>query len=195
MNRREKEIEIKKLQSEMDKLFPSEKLVFGEGNVNAKLAIIGEAPGRNEEKEGHPFVGKAGLILTSLLNENSIRRDKIWITNVVKWRPVEGSRNRVPSAVEVAGSSVFLKKELGIISPKIILCLGNTPAKVLIDRNFKMSEQHGEWFRSETGALATATFHPAFALRQSIRNRERILNAMRDDLNKVKLLYEFYLAK
>jgi DNA polymerase len=166
------------------------RLVWGEGNTQTKLAIVGEAPGRKEEMSGHPFVGPAGELLNKLLDEVSITREDIWITNVVKWRPVDNknkARTRAPLAGEIDASSLWLRKELEVISPKVILCLGNVAARVVIKKDFQMNQEHGRWYRSVIGSKALATFHPAYVLRQGKNKRNQILDLVRSDLAKVKL--------
>jgi uracil-DNA glycosylase family 4 len=172
--------------------------VFGEGNVNARLAIVGEAPGRQEELAGHPFVGRAGQLLDTLLADSSIKREQVWITNVVKYRPTvneNSSRNRTPTPKEIESSSESLVKELEVISPKIIFCLGRVPSSALIKKDFTMNQEHGVWFKSIYSSMAIATFHPAYVLRLSVKRRMEVLELMRADFNKVKLLHEFYLAQ
>jgi len=198
MRLNEKQKALLELQSEMQNFFGSQKrLVFGEGKPDAKMAIVGEAPGRKEEIEGHPFIGPTGKILDSLLEECSIERKNVWITNTIKWRPLDKNKSssRTPNVAEIQSNFEWLKKELEIISPKIILCLGNIPARALIKSDFRIKRERGQWFRSLVGPLALVTFHPAYVLRQSKKNRQVILNLMRHDFNKIRYLFEFYEMK
>lgn len=137
--------------------------------------------------QGHPFIGPAGKLLNQLLEEFEIKRRDIWITNVVKWHPVLGrkARTRAPLASEIKQNSLWLRKELEIISPRLLLCLGNIAAQVLIKRDFTMSSDHGKWFESITGSEAMATFHPAYLLRQGIKQRDTVLKMVRTDLAKM----------
>ena len=169
------------------------KLVFGEGNPDAKLVMVGEAPGGEEEKRGRPFVGRAGQLLDQFLEECSFERNELWITNVVKWHPTASAdgrqRTRAPNRAEIDLHVGWLMKELEIICPKIILCLGNISAKALIDRRFKMTSEHGQWREGPFGIVAVATFHPAYVLRQ-IGRRDLVEQWVRQDLEKVKERYE-----
>ncbi len=147
----------------------SQKLVFGEGNPGSPLVIVGEGPGEREAVEGRPFVGRAGQLLDRLLNSASLERDHIWITNVLKRRAfklVEGRvKNRLPRANELAYYKDYLDRELKIVSPKLVLCLGNLAANVLIHRGFRMTQEHGQWFSGASGKKLMATYHPAYILR------------------------------
>ena len=113
-----------------------EESVFGEGSLNSRLAVVGEAPGKHEVEEGRPFVGNAGKLLDELLEEAGIDRSKLYITNVVKVRPTKESRgstaNRPPRAGEIRKGIGFLKEELDLVKPRALALLGRTPAKAMI---------------------------------------------------------------
>ena len=137
-------------------------LVFGVGNPNAKLMFIGEGPGEQEDLKGEPFVGRSGKLLDEILNYFGFdRRDNIYIANIVKCRP---PKNRDPLPAEAEACINWLNKQIELIKPKVIVCLGRIPAVTLIDPKFKITSQHGEWFDFR-GTFITATFHPAALLR------------------------------
>ncbi|MGE5618517.1 MAG: uracil-DNA glycosylase [Sphingomonadaceae bacterium] len=147
----------------------SEKVVFGEGDPTSPFVIVGEGPGEREEMEGRPFVGRAGQLLDKLLAAADLDRREIWLTNVLKRRAsktVDGKiKNRLPRADELTYYKEMLDRELKIISPKLILCLGNLAANVLIHRGFRMTQEHGQWFSGPSGKKLIATYHPAYILR------------------------------
>jgi len=163
----------------------SPRVVFGEGNPCAIMAIVGEGPGEREEEEGRPFVGRAGALLNTLLAAVGLRREELWITNVLKRRAVkmvEGkATNRPPTAGEVAVYKEYLERELRTISPAIVLCLGSQAASALIHPNFQMTKEHGIWFTSPEGRKMMATFHPAYLLRLKGDRREEVLRQTMDD--------------
>tara|TARA_B100001057_G_C22792722_1_gene928256 strand:- start:835 stop:1545 length:711 start_codon:yes stop_codon:yes gene_type:complete len=144
----------------------AEKLVFSDGNPNAKIMIIGEGPGANEDKEGFPFVGRAGQLLDKMLNAINLSRKNVYITNVVNYRPPE---NRRPTEEEVKRYLPYLKKHIEIISPQIILLLGSTAMNALINSSDVISKTRGKWHNVEMGSLninIIVSFHPAYLLRQ-----------------------------
>ena len=144
-------------------------VVFGEGNPEAPLVIIGEGPGQNEDSTGRPFVGRAGALLDQCLRENGITRKHIFITNVVRCRPtvLDAGRinNRPPTPDETRACSTWLSQTLDIIQPFVILCLGAPSANALIHKNFKMTQERGQWFESRFAPYAMAAWHPAYILR------------------------------
>lgn len=147
-------------------------VVFGEGNPKSPLVIVGEGPGENEDKTGRPFVGRAGVLLDEVLRECNMLRKHVFITNVVRCRPTldDGSRrlkNRPPTAGESATcTGLWLEPTLGIIEPLVILCLGATPANVIIHKSFKMTQERGKFFPTKYARYAIAGLHPAYILRQ-----------------------------
>jgi DNA polymerase len=143
--------------------------VFGEGSLNSRLAVVGEAPGKQEVEEGRPFVGNAGKLLDKLLEEAGIDRSKVYVTNIVKVRPTKESggrtTNRPPRAGEIREGIELLREELDLVKPDTLILLGSTPAKRLIKKSFTLKSEHGIPFDSELGLPALATYHPAYLLR------------------------------
>ena len=141
-------------------------LVFSDGNSRSKIMIIGEGPGANEDKEGLPFVGRAGQLLDKMLLSINLNRKNVYITNVVNFRPPE---NRKPSEDEVARYLPYLIKHIEIISPKILLLLGSTALNALVGNQEVISKARGKWINKKIGKCSTfviASFHPAFLMRQ-----------------------------
>ncbi len=136
-------------------------IVFGEGNPKAELVFVGEAPGREEDIEGRPFVGEAGRLLTRIIKAMGLERKDVYICNVVKCRP---PRNRDPEADEIKACFPFLEAQLRIISPKIICTLGRIAAQTLLGKDFKITKQRGNWY-SYKDIPVMPTFHPAYLLR------------------------------
>lgn len=146
-------------------------VVFGEGNPNAPLVLVGEGPGETEDRTGRPFVGRAGQLLDECLRACGITRRHIFITNVVRCRPTfdEGGRprNRPPTAEEAqACVSAWLEPTLEAIAPLVILCLGAPSANTIIHRGFKMMQERGTFFETKYAHYAIAALHPAYILRQ-----------------------------
>ena len=137
------------------------KIVFGVGNPKAELVFVGEGPGRDEDVQGEPFVGRAGKLLTQMIEAMSLRRGDVYICNVVKCRPPE---NRLPEKDEIATCSPFLARQLAVIQPKVICCLGACAAQTLLATNQGISRFRGEWF-DYRGSKLIATYHPAYLLR------------------------------
>jgi uracil-DNA glycosylase family 4 len=163
-----KKAEWEKLRERSAEQF-GEDSVFGEGSLDAKLALVGEAPGKQEVEQGRPFVGRAGKLLDELLEEAGIDRSEVYVTNVVKVRPTKerGGRtqNRPPRAGEIREGTEVLSEELGLIKPKSLVLLGTTPAKALIKKSFTLKSERGNLLDSELGLPALATYHPAYLLR------------------------------
>ena len=145
-------------------------VVFGEGNPDTPLVIIGEGPGENEDATGRPFVGRAGSLLDQVLRENGLTRKHIYISNVIKCRACisEGGRtkNRPPRITEVNSCLSWLERQLAIMQPLVILCLGAPAANTIIHKDFKMMQERGKWFESRFAKYAIAALHPAYILRQ-----------------------------
>src|SRR5579859_355350 len=137
------------------------KLVFGDGNPDAQLVFVGEGPGRDEDAQGLPFVGRAGKLLTQMIEAMGLRRQDVYICNVVKCRPPE---NRTPEKDEVETCSPFLLRQLDVISPKVIVCLGAVAAQTLLETNRGISHFRGQWLEFR-GRKLMATYHPAYLLR------------------------------
>jgi uracil-DNA glycosylase len=136
-------------------------IVFGVGNPKAELVFIGEGPGHDEDVQGEPFVGRAGKLLTQMIEAMGLRRQDVYICNVVKCRPPE---NRLPERDEIEICSPFLFRQLAVIQPKAICCLGACAAQTLLQTNQGISRFRGEWFDYRGGKLI-ATYHPAYLLR------------------------------
>jgi len=137
------------------------KLVFGDGNPEAELVFVGEGPGRDEDAQGLPFVGRAGKLLTQMIEAMGLQRQDVYICNVVKCRPPE---NRAPEKDEVETCSPFLLRQLDAISPRVIVCLGGVAAQTLLETNRGISHFRGEWLDFR-GTKLMATYHPAYLLR------------------------------
>ena len=144
------------------------KIVFGVGNPKAELVFVGEGPGHDEDVQGEPFVGRAGKLLTQMIEAMSLRREDVYICNVVKCRPPE---NRLPDKDEIAVCSPFLLRQLTSIQPKVICCLGACSAQTLLATNQGISRFRGEWFDFR-GSKLNATYHPAYLLRNPAAKSE-----------------------
>ena len=136
-------------------------MVFGVGNPHADILFVGEGPGEQEDLTGEPFVGRAGQLLDLYLQAFDIARPEVYITNIVKCRP---PRNRDPLPEEEAACIGYLERQIELISPKIIVCLGRIAAMRLIKPDFRITKEHGIWFE-RNGTPITATLHPAALLR------------------------------
>lgn len=136
-------------------------LVFGVGNENADLVFVGEAPGKDEDLSGEPFVGRAGKLLTSIIEAIGLRREDIYICNVIKCRPPQ---NRNPETDEIHSCEPFLKKQIEIIAPKVICSLGKFAAQCLLKTETPISQLRGV-FTSYEGVDFMPTYHPAYLLR------------------------------
>jgi uracil-DNA glycosylase family 4 len=137
------------------------KIVFGAGNPRAELVFVGEGPGHDEDMQGLPFVGRAGKLLTQMIEAMGLTREQVYICNVVKCRPPE---NRKPEDEEVATCSPYLYRQLDVIAPKAIVCLGLTAAQALLKTKDSISRFRGTWFDYRNTKLL-ATYHPAYLLR------------------------------
>ena len=137
------------------------KIVFGAGSPSAKLVFIGEGPGADEDAQGLPFVGRAGKLLTQMIEAMGLRREDVYICNIVKCRPPE---NRPPEKDEVATCSPFLMRQLDAIHPQVIVCLGSVAAQTLLATNQGISRFRGQWLEFR-GMRLMATYHPAYLLR------------------------------
>lgn len=145
--------------------------VFGDGNPDAPLVIVGEGPGEEEDATGIPFVGRAGKLLDRVLLENAITRKWVYICNTVKCRAhlSDGrrTRNRPPSAEEMAACWPWLEQQLKLIRPVVILCLGSPASNTIIHKDFKITQERGIWFTDNALApWVMASWHPAYVLRQ-----------------------------
>ena len=166
------EIHLTNLKNEISKIKNCDlkknasKIVFSDGSYNSKIMIIGEGPGANEDKEGKPFVGRAGQLLDKMLASISLDRDNVYITNVVNYRPPE---NRKPTEEEIIKYLPFLIKHIEIINPKILILLGSTALNSLMGKEIVISKARGKWVQKNFGKskpFVIASFHPAFLMRQ-----------------------------
>ena len=154
--------------------------VFGAGSKNADLLFVGEAPGDNEDKTGTPFVGRAGKLLDEYLAAVGIERKSVYIANILKCRP---PKNRDPLPAEEDACMEFLRRQVRLIQPKVIVCLGRISAMRLIKPDFKITKEHGTWFE-KGNFLITAVYHPALLLRDP-RKKEEMLEDMKTIKNKL----------
>ena len=171
MNKTSNLSKLKKKMLSLNHIFPGKNLVFSDGNKDAIVMIIGEAPGRTEDKLQKPFVGRAGKLLDSLLESICLDRSKVYITNVVNYRP---DKNRKPTPEEINQFKKLLFKHIEIIGPKCILLLGATAATAVLKHTGPLSEVRGKWknikiINSYFDILTT--FHPAFLLRQPAQKK------------------------
>lgn len=152
-------------------------VVFGVGPEDAKLMFIGEGPGEHEDLQGEPFVGRAGKLLDDMLELIYLDRSKVYIANMVKCRP---PKNRDPLPEEQLACSVWLNRQLELINPKLIVCLGRIAAMRFIRSDFKISREHGQWIEKD-GRRVMAIYHPAALLRDPRKRPETF-----DDLKKIQ---------
>jgi len=143
-------------------------IVFGVGNPKADLMFIGEAPGADEDAQGEPFVGRAGQLLNNMIKAMGLRREEVYIANIIKCRP---PGNRTPEREECETCSPFLMRQIEVIKPKVIVALGAVAAKTLLAINAPMTELRGRWYDFRGTKLAV-TYHPAFLLRDPRQKKE-----------------------
>ncbi len=164
-------------------------IVFGDGNANAKLMIVGEGPGAQEDASGIPFVGRAGKLLDKMLESIHLNRTKVYISNVVNYRPPS---NRRPTEEEIARYLPYLRSHIEIINPKILILLGSTALNTIIGNEEVISRARGKWFQKEIGTVKPwiiASFHPAFLMRQPEQKKLAWidLKMVRDKINNLKI--------
>ena len=164
-------------------------LVFGNGNINSKIMIIGEGPGAQEDMKGMPFVGRAGKLLDKMLEAIQLNRTKAYISNVVNYRPPE---NRRPTEEEIARYLPYLRTHIEIINPKILILLGSTALNAIIGNKEVISRARGKWIQREIGTVKLwiiASFHPAFLMRQPEQKKLAWidLKMVRDKIKKLKI--------
>ena len=146
-------------------------IVFSDGNPNSKIMIIGEAPGANEDQEGTPFVGRAGILLNKMLMAINLNRSNVYISNIINFRPPD---NRRPTEEEIKRYLPYISKHIEIISPKILILLGSTAMNALIGSDIVISKARGKWMEKQFGNCKTSviiTFHPAFLMRQPAQKK------------------------
>ena len=143
-------------------------IVFGAGSASARLVLVGEAPGRDEDRQGAPFVGEAGRLLDRILFAMALKREDVYICNVQKCRP---PKNRDPLPEEIDACQPFLKRQLAAIQPQVVVTLGRFAAQTLLDTQEPISRLRGRWHSYE-GIAVMPTYHPAFLLRNPAAKRE-----------------------
>lgn len=143
-------------------------VVFGDGNPNAEVMFIGEGPGENEDLQGLPFVGRGGKLLDDMLEIIDLDRTKVYIANMVKCRPPQ---NRDPQNIEQEACIGYLRNQVALLKPKIIVCLGRIAAMKLIKEDFKITREHGQWIE-KAGVWMMAMYHPSALLRDPRKRPE-----------------------
>ena len=146
-------------------------LVFGSGEAGAEVMFVGEAPGADEDRQGFPFVGRAGQLLDKMLASIGLDRGKVYIANVVPWRP---PGNRTPTPLETAACLPFTRRQIELVAPKILVCLGAPSAQTLLGSREGITRLRGRWFdyaAGEAAIRAIAMLHPAYLLRQPAHKR------------------------
>ena len=164
------------------------KIVFGDGNIRSSIMIVGEGPGQKEDQLGKPFVGDAGTLLNKMLKAIKIEREKIYITNVVNYRP---PNNRKPEKSEIYRYSEYLKEHISIIDPQIIILMGSTAMEAMFGGNKRISKERGQWKEiiiKQKTYKSIITFHPAYLLRQPDQKKFswedlKIIHKKIDELN------------
>lgn len=157
---------------------PGKKVVFGVGNLDADIFFCGEAPGADEEIQGEPFVGRAGQLLTKIIQAMGLARETVYIANIMNWRPEMSTEfgNRPPTQEEMNFCLPYLKAQLDIVQPKVIVALGATAVNGLLgpDTKRKMSTVRGRWFEFQNTPLMI-TFHPSYLLRNNTQSTKRLV--------------------
>ena len=155
-------------------------VVFGVGNPEAEVLFIGEGPGEQEDLQGEPFVGRAGKLLDDMLELIDLDRSKIYIANMVKCRP---PRNRDPQPAEQQACRAWLDRQIALVDPRIIVCLGRIAAMGVIKEDFRITREHGQWFTLD-GRRCMATFHPSALLRDPTKRPDAFmdLRALRKEI-------------
>ncbi len=147
-------------------------VVFGVGNRSAEVLFIGEGPGEQEDLQGEPFVGRAGKLLDQMLEMIGLNRSRVYIANMVKCRP---PKNRDPLESEQAACSEWLNAQIGLLKPKLIVCLGRVAAMTFIRQDFRITREHGRWFDID-GIRRMALYHPAALLRDPRKRPETFVD-------------------
>ncbi len=160
------------------------RVVFGSGNPQAQLLILGEGPSEMDDRSGQPFSGPSGQLLATWFIRLGLQREEVWLTNVVRCRPaavVNGRlKNRPPTDNEANACRFWLDTEIRLVQPQVILALGGTAGKALLGKQFKISQERGQWHPGPYGAAIITTFHPAYLLRledTALAQAEALVNA------------------
>ncbi|GAA0180158.1 uracil-DNA glycosylase [Clostridium sediminicola] len=161
-------------------------IVFGQGNTNADIMFIGEGPGFYEDQKGEAFIGPAGQLLTKAINAIDMTREDVYFGNIVKCRP---PKNRDPQSDEIAACMLYLRWQVKLIKPKIIVCLGRIAATNIIDSNLRITRDRGKWcHRKNTWIIST--FHPSAVLRDELKKRP-----FWEDFKEIKNKYESLISE
>jgi uracil-DNA glycosylase family protein len=151
-------------------------VVFGEGPKDAKVVMVGEQPGDEEDRKGHPFVGPAGRLLSKAMEEAGLDREKVYVTNAVKhFKWTERGKRRIhakPNAAEISACRPWLEAELQVVGPELVVCLGATAAQSLLGRDFRITVDRGKFFPHQWAKEIVATIHPSAILRAPERYQE-----------------------
>jgi len=151
-------------------------VVFGVGNINSRLMFIGEGPGESEDLQGIPFVGRAGKLLDKYFEAVGIERDDIYIANILKCRPPQ---NRDPAPAEEEACIDYLRAQVKLIQPNIIVCLGRISGQRLMKPDLRITKEHGIWVK-KAGVMMTTVYHPSYLLRPNPQAREQMLTDMKE---------------
>ena len=166
------------------------KAVPGEGNKKSPIMFIGEGPGEEEDEQGRPFVGKAGMLFTKIFNSVNLERDDVYITNVVKCRP---PKNRNPESDEISACNRYLETQIALINPKVIVAVGAVALKALLkDENAKISSMRGKEIEWDGGIKLIPIFHPSFLLRNNATEEGSPKWQTWQDMKNIKSMYDFY---
>jgi DNA polymerase len=161
-------------------------VVFGEGNPQSPLVLVGEGPGDQEDETGRPFVGRSGKLLDQALLDNGLTRDDVYICNTVKCRACDWRKNkpynRPPTDTEVLACRPWLEQQIRLIAPKVLLCIGSPSANNLIRKGFQITKERGKIFRCEFAESCIATLHPAYILRQNGATNDGGYSLLVDDI-------------
>jgi len=189
----EKEAKLNELKDKCSKCFDCDlgktriNSVFSDGNINAKILLIGEAPGQNEDETGLPFVGRAGKLLDEMfLSQNLTRQKDIYICNTIKCRPPD---NRVPTDFEKAQCKKYLDTQIEIMKPSIILLCGSTAVKSILQTKEPISKIRGKWFEGKNGEKIMPIFHPSYLLRNPAVKENSPKWLMLEDIKEIKRVY------
>ena len=161
--------------------------VFGVGPINARLMFIGEAPGAQEDKAGRPFVGPAGKLFDEALQHAGIDRDEVYVTNTVKHRPwIAGptgrQKNRAPKQSEINACRQWHVREVAVIRPELVVCLGAKAATEILGRDFKLTQQRGQWHSTSAAPHVLATLHPSYVLIQPRDRYDQVRESFFSDI-------------
>jgi len=164
--------------------------VPGEGNVHSPIIFVGEGPGEEEDNQGRPFVGRAGQLLTKILESVNINREDVYITNIVKCRP---PNNRVPTNLEIQACTPFLIAQIEIINPRMIIPLGSTAASFFLGKEDSITKIRGKEFVWKGGIIVFPMFHPSYLLRNPSKEKGSPKDLTWQDIKKVKKYYDEFL--